>query len=383
MKLTERSPGRAARLQGGYQAFVPDPLPRVFGATQGLLAVLSMADQKVGRLAGAAKRLPTPHLLIRAFVRKEAVESSAIEGSRVTLSELMAAEAGARVERTREEIAQVANYEEALDHGVARLKDEPLSLDMVRSVHEKLMIGVGSPRIDPGMFRREVCLIGTSLDFARARYIAPPPDEMLRCLEAWQAYLGDRSLPDLVQVALLHYQFEAIHPFRDGNGRVGRILISLLLVERGVLPVPLHYVSAFMEATRGDYYDRLLAVSERGEWEQWIVYFLTGLARQCDDVIERAERIDALMADWRMAVAGESSKTPARVLELVAGNPYIKITTAAERLSVEYTTAMRAIRRLEELGIVSQVGNRKRDRVYCARDLLDILEEPIRLDRTE
>lgn len=383
MKLTERSPGRAARLQGGYEAFVPDPLPPALEWTERLLAVLSRADQKVGRLAGAAKRLPSPHLLIRAFVRKEAVESSAIEGSRVTLSELMAAEAGARVERSREEIAQVANYEEALDHGVARLADESLSLALVRSVHEKLMTGVGSPRIDPGMFRRENCLIGTSHDLATARYIAPPPEEMLHCLDDWEAYLADRTLPDLIQVALLHYQFEAIHPFRDGNGRVGRILISLFLVERGVLPVPLHYVSAFMEATRAEYYDRLLAVSEAGEWEDWLVYFLTGLARQCDDVIERAERIDALLADWRMAVAGESSKAPARVLELVAGNPFIKITSAAERLGVEYTTAMRAIRKLEELGIVSQVGTRKRDRVYCAKALLDILEEPIRLDRPE
>jgi Fic family protein len=201
----------------------------------------------------------------------------------------------------------------------------------------------------------------------------------MECLGEWEEFLQDRTLPPLVQIGLAHYQFEAIHPFPEGNGRVGRLLITLFLVEREVLPTPLLYLSAFFEATREDYYLRLRRVTEEGEWHEWLEYFLNGIARQSEDAVSRAERINARLTEWRSELAGAGSKVPAMLLDRIAANPFITITKAAEDLDVAYTTAQRAVERLESLSILSQVGDARRDRVYCAQALLDILEEPPRL----
>jgi Fic family protein len=199
------------------------------------------------------------------------------------------------------------------------------------------------------------------------------------CLAEWEHALRDTSMPPLLHAGLIHYQFEAIHPFLDGNGRVGRLLITLLLVERDVLPTPLLYLSAFFEATRRDYYDRLLAVSRESKWEDWLEYFLNGVARQSDDAVSRAERINELLDHWRLKVAGAASRTPALLLDMIAENPFVTANRAAERLGVAFTTAQRAIRKLKDASILEEVGEARRDRVYCAKAILDILEEPARL----
>ena len=213
---------------------------------------------------GEGGRPPNPHLLMRPFLRREAVLSSRIEGTQATLGELLAAEAGAAVERSPADLREVGNYVTALEYGVRRLKKLPLSLRLIRELHAKLMTGVRGKQAVPGS--SAVRRTGSARPAApwRMRPTSPPPDEMTTCLEQWETFLHDRSLPPLVQVALAHYQFEAIHPFLDGNGRVGRLLITLFLVERGILPTPLLYLSAFFEATRRDYYDRLFGVSTRG-----------------------------------------------------------------------------------------------------------------------
>lgn len=180
-------------------------------------------------------------------------------------------------------------------------------------------------------------------------------------------------------MALIHSQFETIHPFLDGNGRVGRLLITLFLIERKILPTPLLYLSAFFEATRRDYYDRLIGVNRHGEWSEWLEYFLNGAARQSEDALSRAERVNQQLADWRKAVAGLSSQAPAALVDLLAENPYWMVKGVAERLKVAFTTAQRAVDRLEALSILSRVTDAKRDRVYCARPILDILEEPANL----
>lgn len=182
-----------------------------------------------------------------------------------------------------------------------------------------------------------------------------------------------------MQIALLHYQFEAIHPFLDGNGRVGRLLITLFLVEQRILPTPLLYLSAFFEASRREYYDRLLGVSDRGEWEAWLEYFLNGVARQSEDALSRAERINEKLNEWRRAVAGSPSRIPLKIIDMLAANPYLTVKKAAEQLKVAFTTAQRAIERLEKLSIVTQTSKAKRDRVYCAKAILSILEEPTKL----
>jgi len=373
-------PGRHLRQPTGYTAFVPDPLPPDLDWTADLVLALSEADRTIGRLAGEGGRLQNPHLLIRPFVRREAVLSSKIEGTQATLSELLAAEAGAAVERSPADLREVGNYVVALEYGVKRLKKLPLSLRLVRELHEKLMTGVRGEHLTPGEFRQSQNWIGPpGCTLADAAYVPPPPEELMTCLGEWEHFLHDRSLPPLIQVALLHYQFEAIHPFLDGNGRIGRLLITLFLVERGILPTPLLYLSAYFEAGRQEYYGGLRGVSARGDWLTWLQYFLTGVARQADDALNRAERINTLLASWRNAVSGATSKTPLQLVDLLAANPYLTIKGAAKRLEVAFTTAQRAVAKLEREGILTEVSQAKRDRVYCAKTLLDILEEPARL----
>ncbi len=207
----------------------------------------------------------------------------------------------------------------------------------------------------------------------------PPPDEVEPCLAKWEKFFHESDLPPLVTIALAHYQFEAIHPFLDGNGRVGRLLITLFLIERRILPTPLLYLSAFFEASRRDYYDGLRGVSENGAWLDWLEYFLLGVARMSEDALNRATRINEKLMAWQKKVAGDSTNTPLRAVERLASNPYITTKGAAEKLKVAFTTAQRAIERLEQLGIVKQTSDAKRDRVWCAKELLDILEEPAHL----
>jgi Fic family protein len=356
---------------------VPKPLPPPIEWGARLAASLSRADLAIGRLAGEGRRLPNPQLLIRPFVRREAVLSSRIEGTRATLGELLAAEAGVAVERSPADLREVTNYVVALEHGLARLATLPLSLRMVRELHEKLMRGVRGDAATPGEFRRSQNWIGpTGCTLADATFVPPPADHLMECLGAWEKFLHDETLPPLVHAALAHSQFEAIHPFLDGNGRVGRLLITLLLVARRVLPAPLLYLSAFFEATRPEYYARLLAVTEKGEWEAWLDYFLGGVAGQAEDALDRIQRIDALLAEWRERLARAPSRLPERALELFVENPFWTVNKLAQRLEAAFTTAQRAIDRLEAGGIVTLAGEAKRNRVYCARAILDILEEP-------
>ena len=372
-------PGRRVP-QGAYSAFVPAPLPPVLDWTPRLIRVLSDADRLIGRLAGEGGRLPNPHVLMRPFVRREAVLSSKIEGTQATLGELLASEAGAVVDRSPEDLREVGNYVVALEHGISRLKKLPICVRLVRELHEKLMAGVGGHQATPGRFRTTQNWIGRpGSTLATASFIPPPPGEVEPCLAAWEKFLHESDLPPLVTIALAHYQFEAIHPFLDGNGRVGRLLITLLLIERKILPTPLLYLSAFFEAARRDYYDSLRGVSERAAWQKWLEYFLLGIARMSEDAVSRATRINDIVAQWQKMLAGESTNTPLRIVELLAANPFITTTGVTRQLGVAFTTAQRAIERLERNGVVQQTTDARRNRVYCARALLDILEEPAHL----
>ena len=326
-------------------------------------------------------RLPNPHILIRPFVQREAVLSSKIEGTQATLGELLAAEAGAIVDRSPEDLREVGNYVVvALEHGISRLRKLPLCVRLTRELHEKLTTGIQGHQAAPGRFRKVQNWIGKpGSAIATASYIPPPPGEVEPCLAAWEKFLHESPMPPLVTIALAHYQFEAIHPFLDGNGRVGRLLITLFLIERQILPTPLLYLSAFFEASRRDYYDGLRAISERGAWNDWLEYFLLGVARMSEDALSRAMRINGLLAEWQRKVSGESSNNPSRVVELLGANPFITIKGAADKLTIAFTTAQRAIERLERARIVKRIGGAKRDRVYCATALMDILEEPARL----
>ncbi len=366
--------------QGKYAAFVPNPLPPALEWTPRLIRLLSDADRLIGRLAGEGGRLPNPHVLMRPFTQREAVLSSKIEGTQATLGELLAAEAGIAVDRSPDDLREVGNYVVALEHGISRLGKLPICVRLIKELHENLMTNVSGHHATRGEFRKIQNWIGKpGSTVEMASFIPPPPDAVEPCLAAWEKFLHESDLPPLATIALAHYQFEAIHPFLDGNGRVGRLLITIFLIERKILPTPLLYLSAFFEASRRDYYDGLRGVSERGTWQEWLEYFFLGVARMSEDALGRAGRINTKLAEWQKSVAGESTKTPLRVVELLAINPFIAAKGCVEKLGVAFTTAQRAIERLECLGIVQQAGTEKRDRVYCARALLNILEEPAQL----
>jgi Fic family protein len=363
--------------QGNYSAFLPAPLPPKLNWTSKLVRSLSEADRLIGKLGGEGRRLPNPHLLIRPFLRAEAVLSSKIEGTQATLGELLAAEAGVVVDRSPDDLREVGNYVVALEHGIKRLTDLPICVRLIKELHEKLMTGVRGHHSSRGEFRTIQNWIGKpGCTPQTASFVPPPPDQVEPSLAQWEKFLNASDLPPLITIALAHYQFEAIHPFLDGNGRVGRLLITLYLIEQQILSAPLLYLSAFFEASRREYYDSLRGVSERAAWEDWLEYFLLGVARMSQDALNRARRLNIKLAEWQNAVAGESTKNPLRALELLAANPFITANGIVEKLNVAFTTAQRTIGRLEQLGILQQAGEAKRDRVYCARALLEILEEP-------
>lgn len=374
--LDRRPHGNIVLAAGGYRAFVPAALPPPIGWNATLAVSLSAADRSIGRLAGEARHLPNPNLLVAPFIRKEAVLSSRIEGTRTTLGELLAAEAGAPVPRSPADLQEVGNYVTALEYGLERLHSLPLSLRLTRELHERLMRGVRGDSATPGEFRRSQNWIGSpGSTLADATYVPPPPSELMDCLSAWERFLHDESLPPMVHAALVHAQFEAIHPFLDGNGRVGRLLITLLLAERGVLPQPLLYLSAYFERTRQDYYTHLLNVTERGHWEEWLVYFLNGVATQAHETIDKMVQIDELLAGWKQELVRERSRLPDRALEQFAANPFWTVGALAEQMEVAYSSAQRAVSRLEAIGAVALVGEGQRNRLYCAHAIFDVLGE--------
>ena len=255
--------GRYINCSSGYKAYIPNPLPPAITWDMNLINALSEADMFLGRLAGEGGKLPNPHILIRPFIAREAVLSSRIEGTQATLGEILADQAGAGIVVDAADLREVNNYIQALQYGIERLKELPLSLRLLREIHAKLMTNVRGHQATPGEFRTSQNWIGVAgCTLVTAAYVPPCPDQLMGCLNAFEKFLNDRILPPLIQIALAHYQFEAIHPFLDGNGRIGRLLITLFLVERGILPSPLLYLSAFFEATRSEYYGLLAAVTK-------------------------------------------------------------------------------------------------------------------------
>src|SRR5436309_5025335 len=315
--FTEKAPGRPIKTAQDYWAFVPQPLPPALEIDWDLANTLSEADRSLSELSGVARTLPNPHLLIAPFVRREAVLSSRIEGTQAGFSDLLFFEAAPSAKPPIEDVKEVANYVSALEHGLARLKDLPVSLRLIREMHERLMHGVRGDTMTPGEFRRSQNWIGPpGCTLADAAFVPPPVAEMTQALRDFEKYLHEPPvLPPLVRLALIHYQFEAIHPFLDGNGRIGRLLITLLLCAEGLLPQPLLYLSAYFERHRLEYYRLLLAVSQSGGWSEWICFFLRGVAEQSNDAIRRSDRLLQLMQDYRERL--QSARTSALLLQLV------------------------------------------------------------------
>lgn len=367
--------GKKIRCPEGYQAYVPDPLPPPIEWHERLARHLSDADRLIGQLCTIGADLPNPHLLIRPFVRREAVLSSRIEGTQTSLAELFADEAGVETERDRSDLREVENYVRALEYGIKRLKTLPISLRLICEIHEHLMKGVRGNMATPGEFRRSQNWIGVAgCTLQNATYVPPPPHLLMDCLGALEKFFHESTIPPLVAIGLIHSQFEAIHPFLDGNGRVGRLLIILYLVERGILPSPILYLSAFFEATRAEYYARLNAVTDHGDWQGWLEYFLNGVARQAEDALGRIKRMQGTVAQWKQAFTAKSDKNCLTLIDDCMANPFMTVGGVAKKHKIAFPTAQRAVDKLEKAGILKQTSDSKRNRIYCARRILDILD---------
>lgn len=377
----EKSPaGQIIKLSTGYKAFVPNPLPPPIIWNNKIINALSRADFLLGKLSREGSKLPNPHLLIRPFITREAVLSSKIEGTQATIGEILAANAGIHVKQNPDDLQEIYNYIKALDYAIKRLQDLPLSLRLIKEIHKHLMQGVRGDHATPGEFRHSQNWLGIpGCTLNTAKFVPPPPGYLINCLGELEKFLHDRQLPPLIHTALCHYQFEAIHPFLDGNGRIGRLLIILLLIEQKMIPSPFLYISAFFEATRDEYYKQLYNVSAKGTWHEWLIYFLNGIAIQSEDVLSRAERINELLNIWKMKVTNKTSQIPVKIVQHFAVNPYLTTKKIAEELNIAYSTAQRSIQKLEATNIIKQINEKKRDKIYCATEILAILEEPSKI----
>jgi len=346
-----------------------------FDAT--LVSALSDGDRALGRLAGVGSSLPNPYLLITPFLRREAVLSSRIEGTQATLSELVLFEAAAGIRPPTGDVREVANYVQALEAGIAPDQQLPLSLRLIRDLHRILMTDVRGQERTSGEFRTSQNWIGPSGALINsATYVPPPPAEMWQSLDRLERYLHEPpDLPPLVRLALIHYQFEAIHPFLDGNGRVGRLLVSLLLHHWQVLPQPLLYLSAFFERHRNDYYRLLFEVSTNGAWSPWIEFFARAVSDQSNDALTRSARLLELREGYRARfMAARSSSLPLRLVDELFMRPAITIGAAQSALDVTWRSAQLNVEKLIQARIVEEVTGQPRNRVYLAREIISILE---------
>jgi Fic family protein len=377
-RFSNSSSGKLVRATGGYWTFVPNPLPPNLEWDVALAAHISKADLTVGTLSGLGETLPNPHLLIYPFIRRDAVLSSRIEGTQSSLSDLFLFEA-TQVEKQRD-VKEVQNYVRAMEYGLKRLNDLPLSLRFIRELHSILMEGVRGERATPGEFRQSQNWIGApGATLNEATFVPPSVVEMHECLDQLEKFLhSDTSLPPIVQVAMVHYQFETIHPFLDGNGRIGRLLITLLLCQKNVLTKPLLYLSAFFEQHQQEYYEHLLKVSQIGAWREWIEFFLKGVTEQSADAVARSQHLIELLRSYTQ-IARDRHLTPTAVqlIELIFMKPILNARTAQEFLKVSYPSAQNAISSLEEAGILTEITGRKRAKTYSANAILGILDGEI------
>lgn len=364
------------RSMAGHDTFVPAPLPPDIAYDDQLVLALSKSDTALSELSGVGRQLPNPQLLIAPYLRQEAILSSRIEGTRTNLSELLLDEVGAADNAPDEEAErqEVRNYIEAMEEGIAILRaGRPITLNMVRSLHATLMAGVRGGFSSPGQFRNEQNWIGGAT-IERAVYVPPAPEFLMESLSDWEHFVNVRdTMPDLIQCAIVHEQFEAIHPFKDGNGRIGRLLIPLFLMERGRLSQPLLYLSSYIEPRRATHYDLLQRVRTDCDWVSWIHFFLAGVAETALLAVGQTKKLMDLREDFRCLVRGK-----ARAMELVDYlflNPYVTAKRARQFLEVSDPTARTALSDLQHAGIVTELTGQHWPKLFVCDPVLSILND--------
>jgi Fic family protein len=375
--------GRLLRQETGYSAFIPAPLPPrpPIALTGTLQTLLSKADRELGRLDGSIQTLPNPDLFVMMYVRKEAVLSSQIEGTQSSLQDLLAAEAKVFAVEGSRDVAEVVNYVRAMNYGLNRLEKLPISVRLFREIHEQLLTGVRGSALTPGELRRSQNWIGPAgCTLAEAAFVPPPPDEVPRALGDLEEFLHkDDDIPLLIKIGLAHAQFETIHPFLDGNGRIGRLVITFLLCERGVLQKPVLYLSYYFKRLRQAYYDHLQAVRDAGDWEGWLAFFLSGIVEVSAQATETARRILELREKHRTLITehlGRAAGNGHRILEHLYKRPIISVKEVRSVTGTSNPAANQLVQKLVEQGIVNEITGQKRNRRFRYESYIRLFEEP-------
>jgi Fic family protein len=372
--------GRFVTQPGGYQAFIPAPLPPdpPIEFDDDLLALLSTADLGVGRLDGVVKVIPDPDFFVAMYVRREAVLSSQIEGTESTLEDLLEVELEPESRARYGDVGDIVNYVAAMRYGLERLDELPLSLRLIREIHGELLKDGRGANATPGEFRTSQNWIGPpGASLQRATFVPPPVPEMTRALSDFEKYLHtDAGGSQLIQIGLAHAQFETIHPFLDGNGRVGRLLITFLLVRAGILRGPLLYLSYYFKLHRTEYYDRLTAVRRRSDWEGWLRFFLEGVAVTAEEAGDTAERIFALRERHRAQAMEETGTNGLKLLSKLFQQPLVNVNLVAAEVEVTFKTANRLVAKFEDLGILKEVTGQRRSRQFRYEPYLRLFDDP-------
>lgn len=374
--------GRYVLQPAGYRAFVPAPLPPYppVQLTGELRRLLSQADRALGRLDGSIQTLPNPDLFVFMYVRKEAVLSSQIEGTQSSLQDLLAAEAEILCPERPRDVEEVINYVRAVNHGLERLTDMPVCIRLIREMHRVLLEGVRGSDRKPGELRRGQNYIGPRPGtLAQAVFIPPPADLVPETLGELESFLhSEDDLPLLVKIGLAHAQFETIHPFEDGNGRVGRLLITFLLCERQVLMKPVLYLSYYLRRYRQEYYESLQAVRDTGDWEGWLTFFLRGVAEVSAQATETARRILALRENHRALIAqyfGRASGNGHRLLEWLYERPIVSVNEVQDLIGTSYPAANALVSRMEDHGILREITGHRRNRRFRYEDYVQLFAD--------
>jgi Fic family protein len=377
----DKRAGTFVRQPQGFRAFIPAELPPNPSIQLGdLTELLSEADRAIGRLDGVSATLPNPDLFVAMYVRKESVLSSQIEGTQSSMDDVLAFELDASARRLPNDVEEVVNHVAAMNYGLRRLAELPLSLRLIREIHGQLMKGVRGQEKAPGEFRRTQNWIGGTTP-SNARFVPPPAHELSRLLGNFEHFLHEPDgLPPLVHAGVVHAQFETIHPFLDGNGRVGRLLITFLLVHAGVLSRPLLYLSHYLKRYRPEYYDLLTAVRESGDWEGWLRFFLRGVAETATEATETAGAILLLREEHEFGTR-DMPVNASRLLDHLYQQPLVTASAVKDALHVSWPTANKLLTEFTERGILDEVTGQRRNRTYRYSPYLDLLlgegDEPV------
>lgn len=368
--------GEARRIPGrhGYVAYFPAPIPRRLDLPASCISLLADAEGALGQLAAVGRFLPNPELLIRPYLLREALFSTRIEGTQASLMEVF--ETDAVGDPPNADVEEVVNYVTAMRWGLEQLRELPISTRLLCEMHRRLMAGVRGRERAPGELRQSQNWIGPpGSTIETASFVPPPPAELGKLLADWGRFGNEEpDIPMLVQNALLHSQFETIHPFLDGNGRLGRLFLVFFLVERGRLPAPLLYLSAHLERKRQDYYDALQAIREAGDSAPWLKLFLTAVKTQADDAVQRAQRIIELRERYREVAGALGTANALAMVDVICENPVVTTKSVEKHLGVTRPTALRLLRRMEAQGVLSpaKAGPRGQRR-YVARELMGVV----------